>query len=63
MKLELYIDGKRKDMMNIDFLTTNLYRVQELINNAVERLKISNTHHIREAKTWEIFMIRKSKMK
>lgn len=62
MKLVLYINGQKKDLMTLDFVQSNHLTKQLLFRNAIEKIKLSNWLNLRQADNWELFVYRKSKM-
>lgn len=63
MKLELHIDGKKKAVMGLDFVYSNIYDQHCLLKNAIQKIKMENRININESDYWQVFIINKSKMK
>jgi hypothetical protein len=60
-RLELHIDGKKKDVVGLNFVANSIIVEKQLINNAIEKLKIENRKKM-ENREWKIFLIHKSKI-
>lgn len=61
MKLVLFIHGIEKGFTMCDFVGNALVH-QELLKNAVEKLKLVHKNEIIKADYWEIFIYQKSKL-
>lgn len=57
MKLELYINGKKKDVMHCDFVFDSYDKKLELIKQAIQKIKSDNHWEINNANEWKIFMV------
>jgi len=62
MKLELYIDGKKADSEGLDMVFANPFDKAVKIQAAIMRMKRNNGHRLTRA-DWQIYLVRRSKMK